>query len=310
MHYCDTEIPEQIRTSIQLLDKAFLEWRTFLEMLSGKKDLDGQKFRLKKQHCENSLWDERIIPSCTALAEQMKKMGTSLALFCKELETLKEVSGYSKLMNHMLELQSLCSRTEEASVFLKTFIRKEVDVKCIRWIEVFRSNIALFEASLDVSSFCQEHLFSPLSSAVLCSATLATSQEFTYTKERLGLHNHTVSERVYNSPFDFASRCMLLVPTDLPLPNEPSYLSQVIFTIERAIEKSQGSAFVLFTSYDMLSHCYRELSSGAIARKYPFCKQGDLPRAMRYWNSLKSGKAAYYLLRIPFGKASMFLAMH
>ncbi len=278
MHYCDTLIPAEIRLAIQLLDKAFFELRSFMEMLIGKKDLDGHKFRLKIQHCENSIWEDKIIPALTGFAEQLKSLQSALNAFCKQLEALKEIPGYSKLMNHMLELQSLYTRCEQATSFLEAFIVKESDSKRIRWVEMFRSNIALFEASLDVSSFCQEHLFSPMRSAVLCSATLATSREFTYTKQRLGLEKSTLTECVYDSPFDFASRSMLLVPNDLPLPHEPSYLSQVIFTIERAIEMSQGSAFVLFTSYEMLSHCYRELSSGTIARKYPFYRQGDLPR--------------------------------
>lgn len=278
MHYCDTEIPEQIRRVIQLLDKAFFELRSYLEIVSGRKDLDGRKWRLKTEHYEHKIWKEEIVPCFSALSEQLKAMHSILSSFCKKLESLKDLPDYSKLINHILELQSLQVRCEQASAFLDAFIVIDSDTKRLRWIEVFRSNIALFEASLNVSSFCQEHVFLPLRSAILCSATLSTSREFTYTKERLGLHNSVLSECVYDSPFDFASRSLFLVPNDLPLPHEMSYLSQVVFTIERAIEMSRGGAFILFTSYDMLSHCYRELSSGALARAYPMYKQGDLPR--------------------------------
>lgn len=273
MRYCEREIPDQIRTTIQLLDKAFHEIRTLLEELKGKKDLDGLKFRLKADVLESSAWQERIVPCCSALSDQLKSLNTTLGLLVKELEQLKDPSKWT---NHLVELQAISQRCAQSAEFLECFSVKNEER--IRWIEVFRSNIALFAASLDVSGFCQEHLFSSLRTAVLCSATLATSKEFTFAKKRLGLTTSSLSERVYDSPFDFASNCLLLVPTDLPFPHEPSYLSQIHFTIERAIEMSGGSAFVLFTSYDMLSQCYRELSSGALARKYPLYKQGDMPR--------------------------------
>lgn len=277
-HYCDNEIPGQMRNTLHLLDQAFLTLRSYLEILSGRKDLDGRKWRLKKEHVEHAMWQQEIISCFSRLSEQLKATHTCLNIFNKKIELLKDYSGYFTLMNHALELQSLETRCEQASLFLDAFIKENDDSKRLRWVEVFRSNIALFEASLDVSSFCQEHLFLPMRSAVLCSATLATSHAFTYTKERLGLQDSVLSECVYESPFDFASRSVLLVPNDLPLPHETSYLPQATFTIERAIEASRGGVFVLFTSYDMMSHCYRELSSGAKARAFPMYKQGDMPR--------------------------------
>lgn len=277
-NYCDVQIPEEIRKAIQLLDKAFFDMRNFLELLLSKKDVDGVKFRLKEEHAQHNLWQAEIAPVFKACAEQLGSLQATLSVFCKQLESLKETAGYPSVMNHMLELQSLISRCEGAIAFVNGFFKEEREAKQIRWIEVYRSNIALFEASLDVSSFCQEHLFSPVRSTILCSATLSTSREFSYTKKRLGIQSSKLTERIYDSPFDFASRSLFLVPNDLPLPHEPAYLSQATFTIERAIEMSRGSAFVLFTSYDMLTQCYRQLSSSSIARAYPFYKQGDLPR--------------------------------
>jgi ATP-dependent DNA helicase DinG len=266
MRYCDALIPEEIRTATQLLDKAFFELRSFIEVQTSKKHLDDSKFRLKAEHCDTQTWKERVFLACKALAEQLVRVRHTLDILCKQLEPLKE-----KLMNHILEMQVLSQECIQASDFLEAFLKVSAN---IRWVEIYRNNMALFEASLDVSSFCQEHLFTPMRTAILCSATL----NFDYTKERLGLEEDTVTACVYDSPFDYAARALFLVPSDLPLPHEPSYLKQVTFTIERAIDASQGNAFVLFTSYDMLLHCYRELSASTLARSYHLSKQGDLPR--------------------------------
>jgi ATP-dependent DNA helicase DinG len=272
-HLCDAQIPEEMRAALHQLDQAFFELRAFFSLREKE---DSSKLRLKKQHWQHALWQERIAPALCALADQMKCVQSTLAIFCKQLETA--VAGHSKLMNHALELQSLSARCEQAVSFLERFTVMDEDPRCIRWIETFRTNIALFEASLDVSTFCSEQLFSPMRSSILCSATLTTARDFAYIKQRLGLSERALTECVYDSPFDFAARSMLLVPSDLPLPHETAYLPQMIFTIERCIEMSRGSAFVLFTSYEMLQACYRELSSSAISRKYPLYKQGDLPR--------------------------------
>src|SRR5580692_6138929 len=118
-----------------------------------------------------------------------------------------------------------------------------IQAVCAGWKDI--KAIVAYYAPLDVSSFCHEFLFSPMRSVILCSATLTSSNDFSYAKERLGLTSHTLSEHIYSSPFDFASRSLFLVPTDLPFPHEPSYLSQALFTMERAIDISKGSVFVL-----------------------------------------------------------------
>jgi ATP-dependent DNA helicase DinG len=274
----EMHIPGQIRLAIQLLDKAFQQWRSFLELHAKKDNLDGFKLRLKSPHSAHSFWNEHIVPASKSLAQQLSALGSSLLLLGKNLETFKDAPGFGKISNHILEIQSIAARINEAADFALHFISGEFASERIRWIEVFRNNIILFEASLDISAFCQSHLFSTQKSAILCSATLAAGGSFTYVKERLGLTKEISSQSIYDSPFDFASRSLFLVPTDLPFPNAPDYFPQHIFTIEQAIEKSRGSVFVLFTSYDMLSQCYDALSSGALSRKYPFLRQGELPR--------------------------------
>src|SRR5690348_6174829 len=97
----DRQIPEEIRTAIQLLDKAFFQMRSLLEVLSSKKDVDGLKFRLKEEHSGHPLWQEEIVPAFKAFSEQLTKLQTTLSIFYKQLESLKEVQGYAKLMNHM-----------------------------------------------------------------------------------------------------------------------------------------------------------------------------------------------------------------
>ncbi len=278
IQHCDTEIPVQARLTFSAIDQSFSTLRQFLESLHPKEMIGDFRLRLKEIHFTHPMWKEKIIPALAELADQLKGMQQVFTLLQKELELLKDTSIFSKIMNHLLEVQTLEMRFNGAAQFLSQFITGGYDTTRVRWVEGYRGNLALMEAALDVSVFCHEHLFTPLDSAVLCSATLSVANEFTYAKERLGLKDEETSEHLYTSPFDYATRSLFLVPTDLPFPHEPNYLAQQIFTMERAIEMSQGSAFILFTSYDMLLNCYKALSSGALAQKYPLLKQGDLPR--------------------------------
>jgi ATP-dependent DNA helicase DinG len=95
-------------------------------------------------------------------------------------------------------------------------------------------------------------LWREVPAAVLTSATLSIGpeDEFAYVRERVGLV-HTELLRV-GSPFDYERQVKLYIEADLPEPTAPGYFEAAVEAIRRYLDLSQGRAFVLFTSHDML----------------------------------------------------------
>ena len=117
---------------------------------------------------------------------------------------------------------TIASRLEENADGLKAFFSEENNPKKVRWIE----DETLVDAHLDVSAYLEKEFFAPTSTVTLCSATLTTARSFEFLRERLGIKSARVTENIYDSPFDYKNRTLMLVPTDLPDPNEPSSLKR------------------------------------------------------------------------------------
>ncbi len=170
----------------------------------------------------------------------------------------------------------------------------------MRWIEnqplKTLLNVHLVDADLDVSKALANFLFSQFPTIILCSATLTTNQQFHFIRQRLGLHakllpQRTVTEHIYDSPFDYYKQAILAVPTDMPPPTHASFNQIAYENVWKAIEVSHGQTFVLFTSYTMLQDCYKALAKRLEAHRYPAFKQGDESR-QELLNKFKKTKRA------------------
>jgi ATP-dependent DNA helicase DinG len=122
-------------------------------------------------------------------------------------------------------------------------------------------------------------LWRQAASAVLTSATLsvAPNDEFAYVRDRLGLHEAD-TQRV-GSPFDYRRQVRLYLEADLPGPTEEGYFDAAMEAVERYLDLSEGRAFVLFTSYDMLRRAAEALRPYIDKRRWRMLVQGEgLPR--------------------------------
>ncbi len=222
------------------------------------------------------LLDSKVIEgwrqSFLGLIAELHKFSTRLFCLRSDLEKLEIQKEFQSL------LQGLCQRLDEQIEILENFFKEMPDKKSrVRWIETYKKGVGLVDADLDVASYLNKFLFTKYETSTLCSATLTTAKDFSYLKDRLGLADN-VSENIYESPFDYKNRTLFLVPTDLPLPSEPTFNKEAAQSILNAVRASKGNAFILFTSYEMLKQCY-EITSATLEKEgYLLLKQGDKPR--------------------------------
>ncbi len=171
------------------------------------------------------------------------------------------------------EAASVLRRVEQLRFDLDFVVAAE-DPNYVYWCERRGRGTFLNATPIDVSEILRERLFDRLESAVLTSATLATGGEFEYIRSRLGIDD--ADEHIIDSHFDFTRQALLYLPTGIPDPRDPGFLTRAADEIVAILEATRGRAFVLFTSLQQMRDAH-ELVAPRI--DFPTLVQGDGSKA-------------------------------
>ena len=138
-------------------------------------------------------------------------------------------------------------------------------------------------APLEVSEVLSDALFKKLDSVICTSATMDLHDDFTYWCSGVGLpaEGKPFIRKVYDSPFDYRSRLMLLTPNDTPTftrENEEEYAAFTCEAVYDAVSSSGGGALVLFTSFRLMEYVYERLKPRFTVMGLNTLKQGDADR--------------------------------
>ncbi len=194
----------------------------------------------------------------------------TLKLYLNELKVAKE-----RLHKQITELQAFFSSIE--------------DPEKVVWIEWGHTKIGGIEISCIISSFdvgkeLRRKLFDPMATTILLSATLTTKDDFTFTKERLGISffkeetGSPLTEAVYPSPFPYKETALLAMADNMPSSEHPSYSQKLEESIFETARAAKGGTLVLFTSYGSLDSIYSKLSARLRSIGLFPMKQGDMSR--------------------------------
>ena len=203
----------------------------------------------------------------------------------KELASwILQLSTYINSDEERIEYTSAAERCTAVADSLNSWLQQTVE-DAVYWLESSGQNqqrIKLVSAPIDVGPVLRDELFNKVNTVILTSATLAVGgQSFAFIRQRLGLTKST--EKKVGSPFDYRSQMKLILPEGMPDPSEAplAYESAVCDRIQKYVEMTQGHAFVLFTSYQMLRNCARRLTPWFISKNLSLYSQGDdMPRTM------------------------------
>jgi ATP-dependent DNA helicase DinG len=155
-----------------------------------------------------------------------------------------------------------------------TFLLEAADPGYVYFLETRNRGVFLRAAPIDVSKIIREMLFDRMRATVMTSATLTVEGSFDYVKGRLGVHDAD-SLRVA-SEFDFSEQAILYLPKKMPPPKSPDYSDAVAREVRDLLVRTEGRAFVLFTSYAMLRTVRDRVEPGL---PYPIIVQGAAPRS-------------------------------
>ncbi len=193
---------------------------------------------------------------------------------------LTALAKISKDVDEKFEITRLIDRCSALIQDLNSFLTDRQD-GFVYWVEPPASASGatrLRSAPLNVGPHVKNCLFDKYESVILTSATLSSGPSsdersgFEFFTSRIGLDNFKAIK--LGSPFDYARQVTLYIEKDLPDPNESAFVDSAAGVITWYVQKTQGRAFVLFTSYEMLDTIAQKCAASFIENGIRLLQQG------------------------------------
>jgi len=209
------------------------------------------------------------------LSEALDKLAGMIRRHSEQIKGAEKKQDFTAAANRLsalsLEIENWrCQRLPDAVYWVEESLSR-----------TGRHRVALAAAPIDVGPLLREHLFAKVSTVVMTSATLATAgKRFDFFKSRIGLLQ--AEALCLGSPFDYRRQAQLILPDGMPDPAaEPQpYERKVAEMIRRYVARSDGRAFVLFTSYEMMKRAAAALGPWLAEKDLAlFCQADGVPRS-------------------------------
>jgi ATP-dependent DNA helicase DinG len=173
------------------------------------------------------------------------------------------------------ELQDGARRLREAHGALRIFLDQE-DPNSVYWVErggSDRNYYTMRAAPVNVADRLRPLLFGPDKTAILTSATLAVGDpEMNYYRRRVGAES--VRAVQIGSPFDYQKQMRVFVVKSMPDPGSKDYEEDLAGWVEHFLRRSDGRAFVLFTSYRVMKAVAAAVQDSCDASGWQLLVQG------------------------------------
>ena len=233
---------------------------------------------------QSIFWAQSLRRAIDAITDQMGELAKGLLQVHGDLMKLpKEVR--EDIDTPAGELKSLANKLNEKATQFRNFYTIGED-RC-RWIEVYKSaanmnpQVRLNSLPLEVQEALNQAVYAVTQTVVMTSATLTVDRRFDFFLGQAGLsgeHSQIVADRVatleLDTPFDYERQAFVGVPLDMPDPKDRQFTESATEFLLPVLQVSQGSAFILFTSYSQLNLFYDRMSPVLRSLGYSCLKQG------------------------------------
>ncbi|MBI4469477.1 MAG: ATP-dependent DNA helicase [Acidobacteria bacterium] len=180
--------------------------------------------------------------------------GKSLSTLIGALERLEH--GLSGIKDAPPEAETLARRSAQARADL-TFIGSCSDSRFVYWFERRGRGTFLQATPIEMSEILGEALFESVYASVLTSATMTSEESFAFIRGRLGIVK--ARELIVPSPFEYARQAILYLPRGMPDPRSLEFLDAVVGQTIEILKRTEGRAFVLFTSIAQMREAYERV---------------------------------------------------
>ena len=252
--------------------------------------------RLTEDFATHPVWRGGLEAALADLLGQIGLLRDGLRLVRDRLEIDVEAADPAAAL--VREISGVVRRLEAFGDGLTRALRPRPDSPpTVRWLESRGRdrNLAATAVPLDLAPILRADLFARLETAIVTSATLAAGDDFAYLTGRLGLTEPQVEPEtaVFPSPFDFAEQALLVVPTDVPVPNadREGHLRACVEIVLDLARASDGGLFALFTSHRDVRAAAAAIRACPDGARWPLLVHGEDARDALLRRFRDSGRA-------------------
>jgi ATP-dependent DNA helicase DinG len=247
-------------------DRAMKQWQS-ARHAEGQFFADLSRWRDQQSRGTGRVREPNIVAD--PLSEELTKLGSELHRLADDLDSDEE----------QIELTSLADRCGGVAESVRQWLNQSLDCQ-VYWLETRGERtprLVMASAPIEVGPSLREQLYEKVPTVILTSATLSAggSVGFGHTQRRVGLEGCETEQ--HGSPFDFASQAELHLFRRMPDPSMSprEFEDAVLSKIPQYVTRSQGRAFVLFTSHQFLQRAAQELRGQLAYHGLTLLCQGD-----------------------------------
>ncbi len=261
------------RRTVQLFFNGILEWRTRHD-LAQKRPSASDSVRIRSPGIVLDI-----------LSDEFKKLSLHLDRIEKQVKRDEE----------KIELESASLRCLDLAARIDAWLGQKMSNQ-VYWIDGAgeRGNkLELASAPVEVAQHFREKLFDRNQSVILTSATLSVGGRsgFDFFKERFGFPTEQPAIQL-GSSFDYRKQAELHLFREMPDPTARTFEDACIAKIQDYVLRTQGRAFVLFTSNQTLQRTANRLRGWLRDHGLTLISQSDGVPANRMLESFREAEGA------------------
>jgi len=282
----------------EAVNMLFDQARAQFESRVSKDAIYSESFRYKAGGKVHQALSDAGAPLYNGLTPLRK----SLAEVRAELQDIEEDRFPTELLQ---ELQAVIDLVGDQLGSLHLSLTVD-DQNRVYWVEIppdINRPVHLKSAPLDVSELLADNLWKRLNTALLTSATLATTsgpEGFDHIISRLGI-DRIDGERIerarFGSPFDYQNNCLVCYPSYLASPADQyqDHCRQVADICAELMLSQKRNTLILFTSYNAMHIVERELKQSMSGSEIDVLVQGKPGSNERLIHRFRKTKGAVLL---------------
>ncbi len=165
----------------------------------------------------------------------------------------------------------------------------------IYWFEARDKYFALHKSPLDIADPLREFRAAFETAWVMTSATLTVNNSFEHFQKQTGFDD--AQTLLLDSPFDYQKQALMLLPKNLPEPNDYEFNPAMFEYVLPLIEQAKGGVFFLFTSHrslQMAAHYFKEKTNKTIFVQGSGDRNQMLEDFRKTGNGLLLGAASFW----------------
>ncbi len=230
--------------------------------LAGRRLFDAARLLMREQ----SESGDRVTLT-PDLAERLLEQGLAFQAATEAAETMLRVNDPLPE-----DLASIAARLSAARADIAVLLGAD-DPRFVHYLEARGRSVSLRASPIEVADLVRDTVIGTRSAVVMTSATLTVEGGFDYMLGRLGIPEATTLR--LPSEFDFATQAVLYLPEEMPDPRSPEFNRAAAWQVSEILDRTQGRAFVLFTSYSAMRDVHAIVSARTA---WPTLLQGTAPR--------------------------------